>query len=379
MISPEELLASIALSSLPGIGGATYCKLLNHFGKADKIFSASRNELQAVPEIHSDAIHSIQGLENWNDAEATIGRVQELGAKIIPWQDPDYPRNLREIHDPPPLLYVKGDLHPEDRLALSVVGSRFPTEYGIMVVEMVTRELTHRGFTIVSGLARGIDALSHETALKAGGRTLAVLGSGIDVIYPKENSKIYSEICQHGAVLTEFPPETPPAAENFPRRNRIISGLGLGIIVIEASVHSGSLITASLALEQGREVFAVPGRITSPRSGGTNQLIREGAKLVTRADDIIEEIFPSLDSELLAQVIPSRKNGSAPRSMPAFAPDEEKIFNLLSEDPLSFDQIISQTGLSFGEISEGLLNLELKGIIHRLPGQQYCRSLYPKT
>jgi DNA processing protein len=205
------------------------------------------------------------------------------------------------------------------------------------------------------------------------------MGSGIDVIYPKENSKIFSEICQHGAVLTEFPPGTPPAAENFPRRNRIISGLGLGLIVIEASIHSGSLITAALALEQGREVFAVPGRITSPRSGGTNQLIREGAKLVARAEDIIEEIFPSLDSELLARVIPSRKSGSSPRSVPAFAPDEEKIFNLLGEDPLSFDQIISQTGLSFGEISEGLLNLELKGIIHRLPGQQYCRSLDLKT
>lgn len=379
MISQEELLASVALSSLPGIGRATYCKLLNHFGRADKIFSASRDELQAVPEIRSDIIHSIQKFGNWKDSETTIGRVRELGAKIIPWQDPDYPRNLREINDPPPLLYVRGDLHPEDRLALSVVGSRFPTEYGITVGEMVTRELTYRGFTIVSGLARGIDALSHQTALSAGGRTLAVMGSGIDVIYPKENSKLFSEICQHGAVLTEFPPGTPPAAENFPRRNRIISGLGLGLIVIEASIHSGSLITASLALEQGREVFAVPGRITSPRSGGTNQLIREGAKLVARADDIIEEIFPSLDSELLARVIPSRKSGSSPRSMPAFAPDEEKIFNLLGEDPLSFDQIISQTGLSFGEISEGLLNLELKGIIHRLPGQQYCRSLELKT
>ncbi|MCX5868205.1 MAG: DNA-processing protein DprA [Proteobacteria bacterium] len=379
MIPQNELLASLALSSRPGVGAATYFKLFNHFGEVEKVFSASFAELKAVPEIHSEVIRSIREFNGWKNLEIEIEKMRENGVNIIPWQDPAFPRNLREIHDPPPLLYVHGEIRKEDRLALAVIGSRFPTEYGIAVVEMITRDLVNRGFTIVSGLARGIDALSHQTALKAGGRTLAVLGSGIDIIYPRENAKIFSEICRRGAVLTEFPPSTPPAAENFPRRNRIISGLSLGVIVIEASVHSGSLITASLALEQGREVFAVPGRITSPRSGGTNQLIREGAKLVSRAEDVLEEILPSLDSELLAQILPSQRDGPVSKSTLVFAPDEEKIFNLLGEDPLSIDQIISQSGLSFGEISEGLLNLELKGIIHRLPGQQYCRSLGAKT
>lgn len=380
MLPRNELLASLALSSRLGVGSITYRKLVDFAGGAERIFSIPSSDLRDVPEIRGETVRTITEFQDWKSIQNELELVEATGARLVPWQDPSYPQNLRQIHDPPPILYLRGDVLERDALALAVVGSRYPTEYGTSVVEMIVRDLASRGITIVSGLARGIDTLSHATSLAQRGRTLAVLGSGIDIIYPRENEPLFSDIIRNGAVLTEFPLTTPPAPEHFPRRNRIISGLSLGVLVIEASVRSGSLITASFALEQGREVFAVPGKITSARSRGTNQLIQQGAKLVSNADDILEELSSFLDTDALSSVSHPRA-GDIPSSPPTyhFTPGEEIIFNLIQEDPVSIDQIINQTGMPLGEISDGLLSLELKGIILRLPGQQYSRKLLEKV
>jgi len=380
MLPRNELLASLALSSRLGVGSITYRKLIDFAGGAERIFSIPPSELRDVPEIRGETVRTITEFQDWEPIQIELEQVEATGARLVPWQDPSYPQNLRQIHDPPPILYLRGEILEQDALALAVVGSRYPTEYGTSVVEMIVRDLASRGITIVSGLARGIDTLSHATSLAQRGRTLAVLGSGIDIVYPRENEPLFSDITRNGAVLTEFPLATPPAPEHFPRRNRIISGLSLGVLVIEASVRSGSLITASFALEQGREVFAVPGKITSARSRGTNQLIQQGAKLVSNADDILEELSSFLDTDMLSPAS-SHRAGDVPSPPPTyhFTPGEETLFNLIQEEPVSIDQIISQTGMPLGEISDGLLSLELKGIILRLPGQQYSRKLLEKV
>ena len=380
MLRRNEQLASIALSSRLGIGSVTYRKLIEFAGSAERVFSFSRSELRDLPDVRTDIATSIIEFDHWESIEAEMKTVEESGASLIPWQDTAYPRNLRQIHDPPPILYARGEIMTRDSLAIAVVGSRLPTEYGESVVDWLVRDLALRGVTVVSGLARGIDTASHETALQNGGRTLAVLGSGIDVVYPRENERLFSQITRNGAVLTEFPPTTPPSSEHFPRRNRIISGLSLGVLIVEASVRSGSLITATYALEQGREVFAVPGRITSGRSRGTNQLIQQGAKLVSNANDIFDEIFPLIDSDTAAHIIDSQyPHPSSDKPTLEFSPGEQHIFNLLGEDPVSIDQIITRSGMPPGDISESLLTLELKGIIRRHPGHQYSRNHLSKS
>jgi DNA processing protein len=284
--------------------------------------------------------------------------------KIIPFASEIYPARLRSIADPPPCLYVKGEIRQEDDKAVAVIGTRSASHYGRRVARDLCRGLASLGFTVISGMARGIDGVAHDEALNAGGRTIAVLGSGVDRAYPTEHQKLYHRISENGAVISELPLGAPPLAFNFPARNRLISGLSAGVVVVEATEKSGSLITAAIALEQGREVFAVPGEVGSSRSRGGHRLIRQGAKLVESVDDIFEEIAPQL-------VAPGRQS-AALRTLPVDAqPETRKIFDLLQERSLHIDEVIEASGFSTSRVSQILLELELQGFLKQLPGNRY--------
>jgi len=285
--------------------------------------------------------------------------------------DERYPAWLRAIPDPPAVLYCDGLPEPQDRQAVAIVGTRQATSYGLRVTETLARELSLMGFTIVSGLARGIDAAAHRAALAAGGRTIAVLGCGLDIAYPPEHTPLQAEIAGYGAVLTEFAHGTPPRPSHFPQRNRIISGLSLGVVIVEADENSGSLITARLALEQGREVFAVPGPIDAPLSLGPHGLIKQGAKLVETVDDIVEELLPQIERPRRA----SNTSGKvlAVPELPDFSSEEQTVLALMSREPLHLDDLTERSHLTSAGVAGILLGLELKGVVRQLPGQRYCR------
>jgi DNA processing protein len=296
-----------------------------------------------------------------------LRRIREAGVHIVRFTSPQYPARLRMIADPPPFLYTKGRLHAEDERAVAIVGSRSASDYGRRIARDLARGLASLGFTVVSGMARGIDGAAHESALRAGGRTIAILGSGVERAYPPEHESLYHRISESGAVVSELPVGTRPMAFNFPARNRLISGLSLGVVVVEATEKSGSLITAASALEQGREVFAVPGEAGASRSRGAHKLIRQGAKLVETVDDIVEEIAPQL----------ARRGGDTQerpvRLLPPNAGENtKKIFALLQENPLQVDQVIERSGLSAAQVLEVLLDLELHGFVRQSPGKLYC-------
>src|SRR5438552_3619952 len=291
--------------------------------------------------------------------------------------DERYPELLRAIYDPPAVLYCDGSVEPGDRQVVAIVGSRQATPYGLRITETLAGELSALGFTILSGFARGIDAAAHRAALAAGGRTIAVLGCGLDVDYPPGHASLHAEIAGSGAVLTEFAPGTPPRATNFPRRNRIISGLALGVVVVEAADDSGSLITARLALEQGREVFAVPGPIDVPTSQGPHGLLKQGATLVEMVDDIVEEVLPQLETMRTPLSQDSMVTGSGKRR--SFAPkppdlssEEQVVLRVIGREPSHLDDLTEQSHLPAAEVARILLGLELKALVHQLPGQQYC-------
>jgi DNA processing protein len=356
----------VALTRVKGLGCVTFKKLAAHFDDPTAAFSSTVSELSAIEGVDAAVIAQILGFAQWQEVDQEIDRVERAGAALIPFTSSEYPTRLRMIADPPPLLYVKGRLCAEDNKAIAVVGSRSASEYGRRVARNLCRELASLGFTVISGLARGLDGAAHEATLNAGGRTLAVLGSGIDRPYPPEHAHLYHRISESGAVISEFPMGTGPLAFNFPARNRLISGLSLGVVVVEATERSGSLITAALALEQGREVFAVPGEAGASRSRGTHRLIREGAKLVESAADIVEEIAP----QLLNRARLSRS--SAPRALPEQARAEaRKVFALLQERPAQIDEVIERSGLSPAEVSEILLDLELQGYVRQFAGKRY--------
>lgn len=353
----------IALNSIDGIGCHTFKLLIDHFGSPENVFKASIKELLNVEGVGKETAKRIKEFRSSPLIHKELSLLQQHRVRLITLKDDDYPVNLREIYDPPPYLYIRGGLSRErDRLAIAIVGSRASTPYGLGVARRMAMELAYHGITIVSGLARGIDSEAHRGTLKAGGRTIAVLGSGIDIIYPGENKKLYEEISRKGAVISEFPISTPPLSNNFPRRNRIISGLSTGVLVIEASLRSGSLITARLALEQGREVFAVPGSITSSRSQGTNMLIKEGAKLVERPEDILEEILPH-----------GVKSKEDKRLNIPLTESEKKIYEVLNI-PKHIDIITGESGLNPGEVSAILMNLEIKGLVSQHPGKVFARK-----
>jgi DNA processing protein len=351
----------IALSMVPDIGPIGAGKLLTVFGKPENIFGAAQGDLTAVEGIGTQKAKNIKAFSSWKEVEEKIKIIEKSGIKTVPIGDPSYPEMLRETGDAPVILYTKGDVLPQDKFAIAIVGSRKLTHYGAYAAENVSQDLASMGFTVVSGMARGVESISHRGALKAGGRAIAVLGSGPDVPYPPENKTLMERIVDSGCVVSEFLPGTPPEKENFPRRNRLISGLSLGVLVIEAAADSGALITARYALEQGREVFAIPGNITSSNSEGTNDLIRKGAVLTRKAEDIVEELAP-----VLKGFIRSRDK------MKIEITDEEKgIFSLLSGEPKQIDVISRESGLPASKALGVLLGLELKGAVKQISGKRF--------
>jgi DNA processing protein len=354
----------VALGRVKGLGCVGCKRLAAYFSDPTVAFSASAAQLSEIPGLEKDAIEGLVGFSEWPACEAESRRAQEAGVRLLPFTDPDYPERLRAIADPPPLLYVKGEILDGDERAVAIVGSRSASDYGLKVARSISRGLASLGFTVVSGMARGIDGAAHEAALEAGARTIAVLGCGVDRVYPPEHVALYRRITGQGAVISEFPMGARPAAFNFPARNRLISGLALGVVVVEATERSGSLITAALALEQNREVFAVPGAVGSSRSRGAHRLIRQGAKLVESAEDVIEEIAPQL---AVRQSTPARL-----RDLPEQCGEEgRKIFGLLQERILHIDEVIQTSGLSSARVSQILLDLELQGFLRQLPGNRY--------
>jgi DNA processing protein len=364
-----EAAAYLALVRVRGLGCVSFKKLADFFGDPSRALTASAATLAQLPDLDRDAIEGLKNFSEWDEVRKEIERSVHAGATILPYARGAYPARLKTIADPPPLLYVKGELKAEDERALAVVGSRSASEYGLRLTRELSQGLAGLGFTIVSGMARGIDAAAHEAALDAGGRTVAVLGSGVDVVYPPEHERLYQRICRQGAVVSELAMGTPPLSFHFPARNRLISGMGLGVVVVEATEKSGSLITAALALEQGREVFAVPGAAGASRSRGTHQLIRQGAKLVERVEDILEEIEP----QLARRGAPTEK--SAARALPPnMSQEAQKIFALVLGGPRQIDEVIESSGLSPAKVSEVLLDLEIHGLLKQLPGKRFCAT-----
>jgi DNA processing protein len=343
------------------IGPVGARKLLTVFGTPERIFEAGFTDLVAVEGVGIQRARNIKAFSSWKEVEAKIRVMGKKGIKAILMGEPSYPELLKEIGDAPIILYARGDIHPQDRFAIGIVGSRKLTHYGASVAEDISGNLARMGFTVVSGMARGIDSASHWAALKAGGRTVAVLGSGPDVPYPPENKTLMDKIADSGGVISEFPPGAPPDKENFPRRNRLISGLSLGVLVIEAAADSGALITARYALEQGREVFAVPGNVTSSNSGGTNELIKKGAVLTRKAEDIVEELAPVLKGFIRAK----------DKVKVEITGEEKGICSLLSGEPKQIDTISRESGLPVSKALGILLGLELKGAVKQITGKRF--------
>lgn len=361
----EDLLT---LNMVEGLGVTLLSRLLERFGSPEAILAASRRELEEVEGVGSALSRNICKARKQIDARAQMKSAEKFAVKIITAASDDYPKPLRRIFDPPLVLYVKGEYKEEDALAMAIVGSRRASYYGKNQAERLAGSLAKMGFTIVSGMAWGIDSAAHRGALAAGGRTIAVLGSGLANPYPKGNEKLLAEIVENGAAITEFPLNFPPRPENFPRRNRLISGLCLGVVVVEAAERSGSLITARWAMEQGREVFAVPGPIDSTTSRGTHRLIKDGAKLVERVEDVIEELGPL--AEVLTPVPKEKKPGPS-----GLKPEEEKILEVLSpSEPKSIEDIIAETGLTAQAASSVLMVLELRKLVKQLAGKRFVKA-----
>ncbi len=359
----DELISLMALSLIGEMGPLRMRRLIEVFGSPADVFSRSVDDLCSVEGIKRRIAVDIASFNSWKRIEKEIKRCESMGIDIVTYRDPAYPPLLREIDDSPLIFYKKGDTEEGDRLSVSIVGPRRPTEYGRQVAEKIASELSCSGMTVVSGMARGIDTVAHKAVLREGGRTIAVLGSGLDIPYPPENADLMKRIASCGAVISEYPLGTKPLRENFPRRNRLISGLSLGVLVVEATSDSGTLITAGYALEQGREVFAVPGMITSRRSSGTNSLIKQGARLVENANDIIEELAPQLKGYMR-----ERKGRKVPLTS-----DEKIIADKLSSEPLHIDCLIRVCSLPAHRISGILTTLELKGVVRQMEGKRFYR------
>jgi DNA processing protein len=371
----SQYLGWLALALTPGLGARMAGKLLQEFGSPEAIFSASLTALEArrLPAAVAQAIHTRQPL---SDAAKELAMVQASGCRLLTWDEPEYPQRLREIYDPPTLLYVLGNVELLSRHLISIVGARRPTPYGNQMAERLGRDLADRGLVITSGLARGIDSSAHRGALSSPtGATIGVLGCGIDVVYPKENKKIFAEIEKRGAIISEFPMGTFPAPQNFPIRNRIIAGMALGVVVVEGAQYSGSLITARLAMEFGREVFGVPGNATQPSSFGPNQLIKQGAKLVTGWEDVVEELPTPVRAELLPVETASAEE-RAQLVQKDLAPTERPLYELLSlDESRHVDELVELSGLTSSEVLAALFDLELKGVVRQLPGKQFLKVL----
>ena len=370
----EHYLGWVALALTPGLGARMAGKLLREFGTPEAVFHASLTALEAqnLPALVAQAIHSRQPM---SDAAKELAQVQQAGCTLISWVDPEYPHLLREIYDPPPLLYVKGNAGLLDKHAIAIVGTRRPSPYGTQIAERLARDLADRGLVVVSGMARGVDCCAHKGALASKGTTIGVLGCGLDVVYPKENKRLFEEISGRGALISEFPMGAFPAPQNFPIRNRVIAGMCLGVVVVEGAQYSGSLITARLAMDFNREVYGVPGNTTQPSSFGPNQLIKQGAKLVTGWEDVIEE----LPTQIRAELLPVESTSSEERLTlvaEGLSPSERMLYDLLSTDqPRHVDELVELSGLTSSEVLATLFDLELQGVVRQLPGKQFLRVL----
>lgn len=366
----------IALTFVTGVGSRKAALLLDRFGSPTACFDASVSALESTG-LKRDTVAAMKSAGPREQASRQLEELDRIGADVLTLDSPLYPELLRETYDPPIVLYAKGGVERAmSQPALAVVGSRHCSTYGRNVAELLSRELAGRGITIISGLARGIDSAAHQSAVAGGGLTVAVMGTGLDTVYPKENRKLADLIIEQGVLLTEFPLGTPPLPQNFPFRNRVISGLSLGVLIIEGAERSGSLITARMAYEQGREVFAVPGNITSSKSFGPNYLIKDGAKLVQTWRDVVEE-FPL---ELKTRILDSERTEERAEQLSldeiTLTDAERKVLVSLKDDePVHIDQLISKMSLSPGELLGALLKLEMTDRVKQLPGKCFVRKL----
>ncbi len=352
----------IAFSRVPTVGRVRIGLLEERFGSLKAAWEASTSELGASG-LTPAVVSAIDQVRRVVEPESELEQVRNANVRVLTWHDSDYPRLFRNMDDPPPILYVKGALQPDDEVRVTVVGTRNPTAYGREVARQLASDLAESGIAVVSGLARGIDGIAHDAALRAGGRTIAVIGSGLDVVYPPEHRSLFERIVDNGAVLSEYPLGSKPEARHFPRRNRLLSGLGLGVLVVEASKDSGARSTVEFALEQNREVLCVPGSIHSPASELTNWLIQQGAKLVMRVEDVLEELHI----------------GGAPRQQPlpgisADTEEEARLLDVLTQEPQHIDELSRSTGMSITQASGTLAVMEIKGSVLQVGRMNYIRA-----
>jgi DNA processing protein len=349
----------VGFNRIPGIGRAKFSQLESYFSNLEQAWHAGPADLKSAG-LDTRSIEAIVASRPNISPDAEMEMLERYQVKAVTWNDPAFPDRLKEIYDVPPLLYIRGALAAEDEWAIAIVGTRRATIYGRDVTERLVTDLAHNRITIVSGLAHGIDSVAHRTALKAGGRTIAIFACGLDLVYPAENTKLAQAIIEQGALISEYPLETRPKADNFPRRNRIMSGLSLGVVVTEAGESSGALITANLALEQNREVFAIPGSILSPASRGTNRLIQDGAKLVRNVQDILEE----LNLTMIPQQLEMRELIPADET-------ESLLLKHLRNEPIHIDEVCRRSQLPIATVSSTLAMMELKGMVRQLGGMNY--------
>lgn len=356
----------LLLSSIPGIGHAKIRTLVNKFGSAEKVLAAPLHQLIATDGFDQKTAEKILDPSQRDPkfVDDQIKLLDQYDVKIVTFWDEDYPENLKNIFDPPAFLFVRGTLSDTDRYSLAIVGTRECTAYGKWITESLAQELAVRGITVVSGLARGIDTIAHSAAIQNGGRTLAVLGSGVDRIYPSENFKLAMNVSEHGALISDYPMRTSPDAVNFPGRNRIISGISLGTLIVEAGEKSGALITAEYAMEQNREVFAIPGNVNVTQSRGPHKLIKNGAKLVESVDDILVE----LEHKLMPLTHPVKKEKVLQLNF-----HEQSVYDCIANDPLHVDQISKTANMSISETLSHLLSLELMGAVKQLSGKHFIK------
>ncbi len=370
----DALAAEVLLSLVPGVGPRIRKTLLAHFGSAHAVLAAAQSDLRQVPGIGTKISRALAAARREIDVAPELALCEKHGIALLAESVPGYPDRLREIPDPPGVLFVRGRIEPADGLAVAIVGTRHATHYGREQAERLASGLARAGYTVVSGLARGIDAAAHRGALNAGGRTLAVLGSGVLNIYPPEHVELAEEICQRGAVMSENAPRSPPVAGAFPQRNRIITGLALGVIVVEANERSGALISARHAMEQGREVFAVPGRVDSRTSRGCHRLIRDGAKLIESVDDVLEEFGPLATPT-------QREEGQPAVRHPVelqLNEQEQAVLAAVGDDPTSIDDLVVASGLSVPNVLSTVSVLEMKRLIRRVSGNRVIRAFRPE-
>jgi DNA processing protein len=349
----------VGFNLVKGIGAVRFQTLLNAFGNLESAWNATLFDLAGAG-LSAKLVERVAQIRASVDLDDFLAKTEKAGIRILTWQDDEYPAHLKEIDQPPPVLYLRGEITPEDSWSVAIVGTRAVTPYGRQVTEELATTLSQHGVTIVSGLARGVDAVAHSAALKTGGRTLAVLGSGVDKIYPPEHRQMAEKISASGAVISDYAPGTPPESANFPPRNRIISGLSMAIVVVEAGDTSGALITAEFAAEQGRDVFALPGNIYAPQSKGTNRLLRNGAKTLLSPKDVLEalDLTRNVERREIRKVLPADTTEAA-------------LLDTLGPEPIHVDEIRNRTGLPIEKVSSALTMMELKGMVRQVGGMNY--------